>query len=89
MRKICVVEDDTGIATSLKLYLENSDFEVEVFHTGDGASEFIIGQNPQLVILDINLPVKDGITVCSEIRKYSQVPIIMLTARTSENDRIT
>ncbi len=89
MKKICIIEDDLWIAKSLKLYLENSDFEVILFHSWEAADEFVIQQNPQLVILDINLPWKNGIEVCSKIREYSQVPIIMLTARNSENDRVT
>lgn len=88
MKKICIIEDDRGISASLKLYLENSDFEVSVYETGFGADEFIKQQNPHLVILDINLPVKNGMEVCSELRKFSQVPIIMLTARAWEWDKI-
>lgn len=60
-----------------------------MFHSGEGASDFVMQQSPNLVILDINLPEKDGMQVCSEVRKYSHVPIIMLTARNSEIDRIT
>jgi DNA-binding response OmpR family regulator len=81
MKKIAIIEDDLGISASLKLYLENSDFDIITHSTGDKAPEFIISETPDLVILDINLPVMDGIEVCSEVRKNSQVPIIMLTAR--------
>lgn len=89
MKKICVIEDDIGISTSLKLYLENCDFEIVVHYSGAGANDFIIQEKPSLVILDINLPEKDGITVCQEVREHSQVPIIMLTARNTEVDRVT
>jgi DNA-binding response OmpR family regulator len=89
MKKICIIEDDAGISASLKLYLENSDFSTVIYETGDKASEFILEQKPDLVILDINLPVKDGITVCRELRSESNIPVIMLTARNSEIDRIT
>jgi DNA-binding response OmpR family regulator len=82
MRKIAIIEDDLGISASLKLYLENSDFNVISHNTGEKAPEFIISEAPDLVILDINLPVMNGIEVCSEVRKNSEVPIIMLTART-------
>jgi DNA-binding response OmpR family regulator len=82
MKKIAIIEDDLGISASLKLYLENSDFDVISHNTGDKAPEFIISETPDLVILDINLPIMDGIDVCSEVRKNSEVPIIMLTART-------
>ncbi len=89
MNKICIIEDDIGIAASLKLYLENSDFEVVTHNTWDGAAEFISAQNADLVILDINLPVFDGIEVCKQVRIDSQIPIIMLTARWWELDRVT
>ncbi|MDA9128915.1 response regulator transcription factor [Candidatus Gracilibacteria bacterium] len=89
MKKICIIEDDLGISSSLRLYLENSDFEVLTFDTGAGASEFIIENTPDLAILDINLPEKDGMKVCREVRKQSNIPIIMLTARDSEMDKVT
>lgn len=89
MKKICIIEDDLGISTSLKLYLENSDFIVLTHSTGAGASDLVLTESPDLVILDINLPEKDGMEVCSEVRESSQVPIIMLTARSSEIDKIT
>lgn len=89
MKKICIIEDDKWISASLKLYLENSDFWVITHESGAGASELILEEKPDLVILDINLPEKDGIEVCSEVRKSSEVPIIMLTARGGEMDKIT
>ena len=89
MKKICIVEDDAGISSSLRLYLENSDFEVLTYETGTGASEFILQEGPDLAILDINLPEKDGMKVCREIRQESNMPIIMLTARDSEMDKVT
>ena len=89
MNKICIVEDDIGIATSLKLYLENSDFQVVTHNTWDGAAEYILNEKPDLVILDINLPVYDWIEVCKQVRIDSQIPIIMLTARGWELDRVT
>jgi len=89
MKKICIVEDDIGISKSLKLYLENSDFEVVTYETGQWASEFILNSSADLVILDINLPEKDWIAVCSELRESSGIPVIMLTARWGELDRVT
>ena len=89
MKKIAIIEDDIGIATSLKLYLENSDFEVLTYESWDWAADFILSNTPDLVILDINLPVFDGIEVCKQVRIDSQVPIIMLTARWWEIDRVT
>ena len=89
MKKICIVEDDLGISSSLKLYLENSDFQVVTHESGAGAADFIFEQSPDLVILDINLPEKDGMQVCSEVRTQTGIPIIMLTARDSETDKVT
>jgi len=88
MKKIFIIEDDIWIAGSLKLYLENSDFKVEVYNTGEWASEKILSTDIDLVILDINLPKKDGIEICREVRKESSIPIIMLTAKTWEWDKI-
>lgn len=88
MNKLLIVEDDTGISNSLKLYLENSDFEVDIFSTWEWAVFKIIGWNYSAVILDVNLPVMDGIEICKKVREDSQIPILMLTARTSEMDKI-
>jgi DNA-binding response OmpR family regulator len=71
------------------LYLENSDFEIITHESGKWATQLILSQAPDLVILDINLPVYDGIEVCKQVRITSQVPIIMLTARGWEIDRVT
>lgn len=86
--KILVIEDDFWISHSLKIYLENSSFVVDIHNSGQDAFEVFKRVSPNLIILDINLPEKDGITVCKEIRQESNVPIIMLTARTSEIDKI-
>jgi len=88
MHKILIVEDDRGISKSLKLYLENSNFEVKIHETWEGIHEKIDELEPDLIILDINLPVKDGITICEEVRETKGTPVIMLTARNSEMDRI-
>lgn len=88
MQKILIIEDDFWISQSLKLYLENSSYEVFLYETWWGAKEFFQKILPDLVILDINLPEKDGIEICKEIRKEYQTPIIMLTARSSEIDKI-
>ena len=89
MQKILIVEDDKWISQSLKLYLENSDFEVFLHYTWWDAIEEVNKVEPDLLILDINLPGKDGITIAKEIRIDSDLPIVMLTARSSELDRIT
>ncbi|MCH2189134.1 response regulator transcription factor [Candidatus Gracilibacteria bacterium] len=89
MKKILIIEDDVGISHSLKMYLENFEFEIELYHTGKNALEYIETVSPDLIILDINLPEQSGIEICEEYRKNSSTPIVMLTARSSEIDKIT
>lgn len=89
MEKILIIEDDIWISNSLKLYLENSNFSIELYHSWDKAIEEIKKQKPDLIILDINLPKKDWMQICLELRKFSTTPIIMLTARDSEYDKIS
>lgn len=89
MQKILIIEDDIWISESLKLYLENSNFKVELYSEWEKAIEKIKKIEPDLIILDINLPNKSWIDICKEAREFLQTPIIMLTARTGELDRIT
>ena len=86
--KILVVDDERNIVELARLYLTREGYEVE--GVGDGAQAVArFGQvNPDLVILDIMLPGVDGLTICKEIRKQSQVPIIMLTARDEVTDKV-
>ena len=88
-KKALVVEDDINIADLLSLYLEKDGFEV--FLAGDGGAGIRMAQEkePDLVLLDIMLPVVDGWVVCKEIRRFSQVPIIMLTAKGETTDKVT
>lgn len=88
MKKILIIEDDIWILQSLKLYLESSDFEVQIHKEWNLAVNKVRQINPDLVILDINLPNKSWIEICSEIRTFSDLPIIILTARTGEFDKI-
>ncbi len=89
MKKILIIEDDIGISHSLKIYLENFDFHIDLFHSGAGALDYISEVGPDLIILDINLPGMSGIDICKSYRETSQIPIVMLTARSSELDKIT
>jgi len=89
MKKILIIEDDKWISASLKLYLENSNYDVALHFEWLDAVNKIKTTNPELIILDVNLPWKDGIQITKEVREFSSIPIIMLTARTSELDRIT
>jgi DNA-binding response OmpR family regulator len=86
--KILVVDDEKHILELARLYLSREGYEVEGL--GDGAQAVTrFGQlKPDLVILDIMLPGTDGLTICKEIRKQSQVPIIMLTARDEVTDKV-
>jgi len=88
MKTILIIEDDKWISASLKLYLENSNYNIELHYDWIDAVEKFKKVNPDLIILDINLPWKDWIEITKEIRINSQVPIVMLTARWSELDRI-
>ena len=86
--RILVVDDEKKILAVLKAYLENEGFSVITAYTGLEALEKIAVENPDLVILDLMLPELSGEEVCQQIRKVSALPIIMLTAKTSEVDRI-
>ncbi len=88
MEKIYIVEDNFGILKSLELYLQNSWYEVFIQDTWLNAVENILEKKPDLVILDINLPWKNWIDICKEIRVKQNIPIIMLTARNTENDKL-
>ena len=88
-KKVLIIEDDINIAELLRLYLEKDGFEVHVASDGGrGVSEFE-RISPDLVLLDIMLPVLDGWGVCREIRSMSKVPVIMLTAKGETLDKIS
>ena len=86
--RILIVEDEPKIAHMLKDYLAQSDFSVDLLDRGDRVAEGIKARPPALVLLDIMLPGADGIEVCREVRKFSTVPIIMVTAKVEEVDRL-
>lgn len=85
---ILVVEDEELVQELLRLYLEKEGYAVEAAWDGEEALSKFRSNNPDLVILDIMLPKKDGWTVCREIRAMSNAPIIMLTAKGEESDRV-
>jgi DNA-binding response OmpR family regulator len=85
---ILVAEDDPKTSASIKLYLENAGYHVRTAETGSDALALARRLSPALVILDIMLPHLNGLDVCRLLRAESQVPIIMLTARTLEEDRV-
>ena len=85
---ILVVDDEPNIVELARLYLRNEGFDVEVAANGLEALEKARTLNPKLVLLDIMMPEMDGIEVCRTLRKESDIPVIMLTARGDDIDRI-
>jgi len=88
MRRVLVVEDEMKIARLVRDYLEHAGFEVTVTGDGDAALGSVRRERPDLVVLDLGLPGRDGLDVARELRRTSGVPIVMLTARDDEADRI-
>jgi two-component system alkaline phosphatase synthesis response regulator PhoP len=85
---ILVVEDEVSIASFVALYLRNAGYEVETAATGQEALDMVGDSPPTLIVLDLMLPDVDGIEVCRRIRTASDVPILMLTARDEDVDKI-
>lgn len=88
MKRILVVDDEKPISDIISFNLRNEGFEVVVAFDGEQALEKFNESNPDLIILDLMLPKIEGLEVCREIRKTSTVPIIMLTAKDSEIDKV-
>ena len=86
--KILIVDDDLNICELLKLYVEREDYAVVIANDGEDAVNKFRLERPDLILLDIMLPKKDGWQVCKEIRKSSDCPIIMLTAKGELFDKI-
>jgi DNA-binding response OmpR family regulator len=88
MALIAIVEDEPSISEVVSLYLKRAGFQVVIYPDGLAARDGLEHQMPQLVILDIMLPKVDGITLIHELRDRSDIPIILLTSRREESDRI-
>jgi two-component system response regulator BaeR len=88
-RTVFVVEDDPKISAVLHDYLVDAGHRVEQFRTGPPALEAARQTPPALIILDLMLPGMDGVAVCKKLRQFSSCPVLMLTARVEERDRIT
>lgn len=86
--KILVVDDEQPIADILKFNLEKEGYEVICAFDGGKAVELALSEKPDLILLDLMLPVKDGMDVCREIRQHLHMPIIMLTAKDTELDKV-
>ena len=88
MKKILIVEDDQKLRNELKIYLEKNGYEALTIEKFDNSIQDILDKKADLILLDINLPYLDGEYICKEIRKTSNVPIIMVTSRDSELDEL-
>jgi two-component system response regulator BaeR len=86
--EVLVAEDEIKIAGILRDYLEKAGYRVACLHRGDSVVPHVKQTSPCLILLDLMLPGLDGMEVCREIRKFSAVPIIMITARVEEIDRL-
>ncbi|MBQ1241239.1 MAG: response regulator transcription factor [Lachnospiraceae bacterium] len=88
-KKIYVADDEKNICFLIQNFLEKEGFEVTCFHDGESILEACEKEMPDLCILDVMMPGMDGLTVCTQIRKRSHVPIIIVSAKDSPLDRIT
>lgn len=87
-KRILVIDDDSSIGELLRLYLENEGYEVKIAHDGIDGFAMFKGCDPDLVLLDIMLPGKDGWEVCRQIREVSSKPVIMITAKGDVFDKV-
>lgn len=88
MDKILIVEDDEKLRAELEKFLKNNGYNISTISKFDNITEDILNKNADLVLLDINLPGADGEYICKEIRKVSNVPIIIVTSRDNELDEL-
>jgi DNA-binding response OmpR family regulator len=88
MTKILVADDEMLYQHLLRVNLEKEGYEVVTASNGEEALDLVTSRHPDLVVLDIMMPKLDGISACERIRQFSNVPIIMLTARSEEQDRV-
>ncbi len=87
-KRILIVEDEPKLAAVLRDYLIADGANVDLLHHGDDALPALRLEVPDLVLLDLMLPGTDGLTICRELRRFSTVPVIMVTARVEEIDRL-
>ncbi len=88
MSRILIIEDEEAIADLEKDYLELSDFEVKIENTGDGGLATALNEEFDLIILDLMLPGMDGFDVCKKIREVKNIPILMVSAKKDDIDKI-
>ncbi len=87
-KRLLIVEDEIKIANLLEDYFHASQYQTKAIYDGDLVLDWVKEHAPDLILLDLMLPGKDGLTLCREIRQFSNVPIIIITARIEEIDRI-
>ncbi len=87
-KKILIVEDEKRLAELLSDYLKNAGFQTELIHNGLEVTDFVKKEKPDLILLDLMLPGKDGLEIAKELRSFSDIPIIMITAKVEEIDRL-
>ncbi|MBW9262677.1 MAG: response regulator [Candidatus Thiodiazotropha sp. (ex. Lucinisca nassula)] len=86
--RILIVEDEPALANLLEDYLRAAGFRTDAMREGSGVVEAVRDNPPDLILLDLMLPGKDGLEICREIRAFSDLPIVMVTARVEEIDRL-
>lgn len=87
-KRVLIIEDEVKIANLLDDYLQASHFNTHIFNDGTNVVDWVKQNSVDLILLDLMLPGKDGIDICREIRQFSNIPIIMITAKVEEIDRI-
>lgn len=88
MYKIMMIEDDEAIAKELSVLLRNQGYDSVIWDFKEEISSFMTKEEPHILLLDINLPQSDGFTLCTQIRTFSNVPIIFVTSRNSDMDEL-
>lgn len=88
MNPVLIIEDEKKIAELMRDYLHDSGFETHMIHNGDEAMQWLNENKARLVLLDLMLPGMDGMSICREFRKFSDTPVIMVTAKSEEIDRL-
>lgn len=88
MKNILICDDDKDIANALKIYLRNHNYNIYIARNGKEAVDMVSDMDIHLVLMDIMMPVMDGLTAMAEIRKFSNIPIILLTAKSEDTDKI-
>ena len=86
--KILVVDDEELLVKGIRFNLQNDGYEVITGNNGQEAIDAARDQKPDLIVLDVMMPEKDGLTACAEIREFSDVPIILLTAKADDMDKL-